>query len=176
MEEFTKAHSNETLTNSPLIEKIQHAEEEITKDGEPFKVNKLTYLTLNKKLLKPFTRPLLNLYDDLASVHDIQVVLNDGKFIKYIQINFLEYDADVDSKYKPYIRFYREKTFHTEKKPNTKGDFPKMINVSKERKDLPVEMETLKTHLFKLIYKMIFNANPDKGGDKDGFKRRIKFL
>ena len=179
MEGILTAHANDTLTDSKLVEKIQHAEEEITKGGEPFKTNKLTYITLNKKILKPSTRFFLREYDDCISIHNVQVVLNDDKYIKYVQINFLEENMDDDAKYKPYVRLYREKIFHTVKEKSKKtddNDNHYMINVSKERKDISEELAAFKVAIFKLIYKLIFNSNSEQSSSKDTFKRRIKFL
>jgi len=179
MEEILTTHSNDLFTDSKLVEKIQHAEEEITKGDAPYKTNKLTFITLNKKLMKQSTRFLLREYDDAISIYDIQVVLSDDKFIKYVQVNFLEENTDDDAKYKPYVRLYREKTFHTvkekSKKTNDNGDHY-LINVSTERTTLTDELAMFKTAIFKLIYKMIFNSNPKPAVAQDKFKRRIKFL
>jgi hypothetical protein len=171
--EFLPAHENDTFTESTLITKVQHAEEEITKDGEPYKTVKLTYLTLSYKPLKKHLRFLIT--DNDYSVHDIIVVITDDKFIKYIQVNFLDDSCDEDSKYKPYIRFYREKVFHTEKKPNKKSEFPKMINVSTEMKTISDDITNLKASMFKLIYKIIKNTNGNTNTN-DKFKRKIRFL
>lgn len=180
MTDFTESFKNDTLTHSELIEKVQHAEEEITKDGEPFKTNKLTFLTLKLKSLKSLTRFFLKDYAEYLAIYDCIVVLNDDRYIKYIQFNFLDDDSDDDAKYKPYIRIYREKVFHTVKKPNKKADFPPKINVSEEMKLVPSNILELRATLFKVIYKIIFNSNPqlaDKSsGSTDKFKRRIKFL
>lgn len=170
-------HKNDTF-KSELVLHTQHAEEEITKGGEPFKTNKLTYHTLNNKLLKKHLR-FMTVDNDLT-IHETVVVLNDDKFIKYIQVNFLDSTCDEDSKYKPYIRFYREKIFHTDKKRSNKDNMPEFINVSQEMKDIPQQYIDIRQMLFKLIYKMIFNSNPKlvdrKEAKPDQFKRRIKFL
>lgn len=178
MNDLLENHKNDTIATSTLIEGTKYAEEEITKGGEPYKTHKLTYLTLKYKMLKKVLRFLITEND--YTVHDVIVVITDDKFIKYIQVNFLDSECDEDSKYKPYVRFYREKVFYTEKRKSNKENMPEYINVSTEMKEVPEEHQTLRETLFKLIYKMIFNGNKnlvDKNSTKpDQFRRRIKFL
>ena len=177
MNEFLEAYANDTFESELFTDK-KHAEEEITKGGQLFKTNKLTYYTLNKQLLKKHLR-FMTRSNDLI-VHEAIVVLNNEKFIKYIQVNFLDNTCNEESKYKPYIRFYREKIFRTEKCKSNKDNMPEFINVSHEMTDVPYEYKELHRNLFKLIYKIIFNSNPQSSDKKetkpDQFKRRINFL
>jgi hypothetical protein len=177
MENLLNAHKNDTIDESLLIEKTRYAKEEITKDEKPFKMVKLIYLKLSKKVLKPFTRFFLQQNPAYTCIHSIECVINDEKYIRYIQVNFLYDDTDEDSQYKPYVRFYREKTFHTIRKHSDKKDM--IVNTSQEHKTPSEEMLEFKTQMFKLIYKIIFNSFPENAPKKDSsndqYKRRIIF-
>jgi hypothetical protein len=175
MAEFYEDFKKDTLEKSELIKSVRKAKEEVYKGAELIKTVPLQYVKLDKKILKPITKFLLKDYDYI-SLEDITVVITDNKFIKYVQIEFTE-DADDDmSDYKPYIRLYREKVFKTYKTENKKSKNPKRINVSEELTKIDEPLQEFRKHLFKAIYRIIFNTYPENSKPNENqFKRRIIF-
>ena len=179
MTSLLDANQKETFATSALVESFKKAKEITTKGDSVVRENLLTMYKLNTKVLKQQLKKVMK-HCNYIRVVDVVATITDDKFIKYVQISYTEEESDEDSKTKPFIRFYRNKVFQTEKQKNKKADFPALINVSAEIEQPSEEFATFRDEIFKVLYKLIFNSNPSFAESlpvkKDKYKTRIEFL